>query len=105
LQVFHQVDELLPITTDIPLDDLLACALLLYFGINTLRVSGRSVGGCCCCCLSCCCCCVCAGWMAPLLYFGINTLRVSGCCGWSAGAVAAAVRQHTDIPLDGDSLA
>jgi hypothetical protein len=39
VQVFHQVDELLPVNTDIPLDDVLACALLLYFGINTLRVS------------------------------------------------------------------
>ncbi|WIA23895.1 hypothetical protein OEZ85_013545 [Tetradesmus obliquus] len=36
-QVFHQVDELLPVSTDVPLDDVLACALLLYFGINTLR--------------------------------------------------------------------
>jgi hypothetical protein len=38
LQVFHQVDELLPVSTNIPLDDVLAVALLLYFGINTLRV-------------------------------------------------------------------
>jgi hypothetical protein len=44
LQVFHQVDELLPVNTDIPLDDVLACALLLYFGINTLRVSCQLFG-------------------------------------------------------------
>jgi hypothetical protein len=41
MQVFHQVDELLPVSTNIPLDDVLAVALLLYFGINTLRVSAK----------------------------------------------------------------
>eukprot|EP00879_Flechtneria_rotunda_P008424 GHRR01008824.1.p1 GENE.GHRR01008824.1~~GHRR01008824.1.p1 ORF type:complete len:366 (+),score=156.08 GHRR01008824.1:261-1358(+) len=35
-QVFHQLDELLP-ASSVPLDDLLAVALLLYFGVNTLR--------------------------------------------------------------------
>lgn len=38
LQVFHQIDELLPSTNNLPLDDLFAVALLLYFGINTLKV-------------------------------------------------------------------
>ncbi|KAF6254377.1 hypothetical protein COO60DRAFT_1642411 [Scenedesmus sp. NREL 46B-D3] len=54
--VFHQVDELLPVNSDIPLDDLLAVALLLYFGINTLRGTFVSV--------------------AQLLYFGNTTLRL-----------------------------
>ncbi|GIL83456.1 hypothetical protein Vretimale_11183 [Volvox reticuliferus] len=36
-QVLHQVDELVPGDANIPYDDLLAVALLLYFGIKTLR--------------------------------------------------------------------
>ncbi|GLI59791.1 hypothetical protein VaNZ11_001755 [Volvox africanus] len=36
-QVLHQVDELVPGESNIPYDDLLAVALLLYFGIKTLR--------------------------------------------------------------------
>jgi hypothetical protein len=36
--VFHQLDELLPVQSSLPLDDLLAVALLLYFGITTLKV-------------------------------------------------------------------
>eukprot|EP00877_Chromochloris_zofingiensis_P009394 jgi/Chrzof1/4708/Cz14g23180.t1 len=35
-QVFHQLDELLP-RTGVPLDDVVAVALLLYFGITTLK--------------------------------------------------------------------
>ncbi|GBG00408.1 hypothetical protein Rsub_13132 [Raphidocelis subcapitata] len=35
-QVFHQLDELLP-ASSIPFDDLLAVALLLFFGITTLK--------------------------------------------------------------------
>ena len=36
IQVFHQVDELLP-NVGVPLDDVLAVALLLFFGISTLK--------------------------------------------------------------------
>lgn len=36
-QVFHQLDELLP-ASNLPLDDLLAVVLLLFFGITTLKV-------------------------------------------------------------------
>ncbi|KAF8060328.1 PAM71 [Scenedesmus sp. PABB004] len=37
-QVFHQLDELLPAASrGLPLDDLFAVALLLYFGISTLK--------------------------------------------------------------------
>lgn len=37
-QVFHQLDELLPASARVvPLDDLLAVALLLFFGITTLK--------------------------------------------------------------------
>jgi hypothetical protein len=36
-QVFHQLDELLP-ASSLPFDDLLAVALLLFFGITTLKV-------------------------------------------------------------------
>jgi len=45
--VFHQLDELLP-ASSVPLDDLLAVALLLFFGITTLKVgagSGACAGG------------------------------------------------------------
>jgi putative Ca2+/H+ antiporter (TMEM165/GDT1 family) len=35
--VFHQLDELLP-ASSVPFDDLLAVALLLFFGITTLKV-------------------------------------------------------------------
>jgi putative Ca2+/H+ antiporter (TMEM165/GDT1 family) len=36
-QALHQLDGLLP-ASSLPWDDLLAVALLVYFGINTLRV-------------------------------------------------------------------
>ncbi|GLC71729.1 hypothetical protein PLESTF_001159900 [Pleodorina starrii] len=36
-QVLHQVDELVPGDSNIPYDDLLAAALLVYFGIRTLQ--------------------------------------------------------------------
>jgi hypothetical protein len=38
LQVFHQLDELLPVQSSVPLDDLLAVTLLTYFGVTTLKV-------------------------------------------------------------------
>lgn len=37
-QVFHQLDELLPFDSSVPLDDLLAVTLLLFFGVTTLKV-------------------------------------------------------------------
>lgn len=44
LQVLHQVDELVPENgAGLPYDDLLAAALLLYFGFKTLKV-GRNWG-------------------------------------------------------------
>ncbi len=42
LQVFHQLDHLLP-PSPIPLDDLLAVILLLYFGLTTLKVRRGAV--------------------------------------------------------------
>ena len=35
-KALHELDELLP-STGLPLDDLLACALLTWFGVSTLR--------------------------------------------------------------------
>ena len=43
-QVLHQVDELVPANSaGLPYDDLLAVALLLYFGIKTLQVLGLAL--------------------------------------------------------------
>jgi putative Ca2+/H+ antiporter (TMEM165/GDT1 family) len=36
-QVFHKLDELLP-QTGLPLDDVLAAVLLVFFGVKTLQV-------------------------------------------------------------------
>ena len=50
-QTLHQLDELLPANT-LPLDDLLAVALLVFFGVKTLLVNDCPVviyacrGGC-----------------------------------------------------------
>lgn len=41
-QVFHQVDELIPQgSTPIPIDDLIAVVLLIFFGVKTIQVGGR----------------------------------------------------------------
>ena len=40
-QTLHQLDELLPANT-LPLDDLFAVALLVFFGVKTLLVTDRS---------------------------------------------------------------
>lgn len=40
-QVLHQLDELLP-ANSLPLDDLLAAALLVFFGVKTLLVSPQA---------------------------------------------------------------
>ena len=37
-QVLHQLDEFLPFGKSVPLDDLLAVALLVFFGVRTLQV-------------------------------------------------------------------
>jgi len=37
-QVLHQLDEFLPFGRSVPLDDLLAVALLVFFGVRTLQV-------------------------------------------------------------------
>lgn len=36
-QVLHQLDEVLPFGRAVPLDDLLAVALLVFFGVRTLQ--------------------------------------------------------------------
>jgi hypothetical protein len=45
-QVLHGLDELVPSSNgvQIPYDDLIAAALLVYFGYNTLKVR-KSMGG------------------------------------------------------------
>lgn len=45
IQVLHQVDELVPGEANIPYDDLLAVALLVYFGIKTLQVGDCTATG------------------------------------------------------------
>ncbi|KAK9844210.1 hypothetical protein WJX81_008141 [Elliptochloris bilobata] len=39
-QVLHQLDEFLPFGNGVPLDDLLAVALLVFFGVRTLQEAG-----------------------------------------------------------------
>lgn len=41
-QVLHQLDELLP-ANSLPLDDIFAAALLVFFGVKTLLVSTSDV--------------------------------------------------------------
>ena len=36
--MLHQLDEFLPFGKSVPLDDLLAVALLVFFGVRTLQV-------------------------------------------------------------------
>ena len=38
-QIIHRADELLPFTSPFPLDDVLAAALLIFFGLKTLKVN------------------------------------------------------------------
>ena len=43
--MLHQLDEFLPFGQSVPLDDLLAVALLVFFGVRTLQVpDARSHG-------------------------------------------------------------
>lgn len=45
VQAMHQIDELLPAAAvKIPYDDVIAAALLVYFGVKTLKVGGSWVG-------------------------------------------------------------
>jgi len=36
-EVLHKLDELIPLNTDLPLDDYAAVALLVYFGVSTIK--------------------------------------------------------------------
>lgn len=47
-QVLHQIDELEFANSNIPLDDLLAVALLLFFGVKTILVRCPNQPGKCC---------------------------------------------------------
>ena len=42
-QVLHQLDEFLPFGGTVPLDDLLAVALLVFFGVRTLQACARRI--------------------------------------------------------------
>lgn len=44
-QVLHQLDDFLPFGRSVPLDDLLAIALLVFFGVRTLQAG--ALGACC----------------------------------------------------------
>ena len=39
--MLHQLDEFLPFGGTVPLDDLLAVALLVFFGVRTLQACAR----------------------------------------------------------------
>jgi hypothetical protein len=42
-QVLHQLDDFLPFGRSVPLDDLLAVALLVFFGVRTLQVGASQM--------------------------------------------------------------